>query len=40
MGSIQNRLKHLGTVISIMEAKLESNKLVVIRIAIVLVESE
>ena len=40
MGRIPNRLKHIGIEIAIMEAVLESNKLIVIRKGIVWVESE
>ena len=40
MGRIQNRLKHVGIGIAIIGEELESNKLVVIRIAIVWVKSE
>ena len=40
MGRIPNRLKHIGIEIAIMEAELESNKLIVIRKGIVWVESE
>ena len=39
MCRIPNRLKHIGIEIAIMEAELESNQLIVIRIAIVWVES-
>ena len=40
MGRIPNRLKPVGIEIAIMEAELESNKLIVIRKGIVWVESE
>ena len=40
MGRIPNRLKHIRIEIAIMEADLESNKLIVIRKGIVWVESE
>ena len=40
MDSIPNRLKHVGIEIAIIEAESESNKLVVIKIATVWVESE
>ena len=39
MGRIPNRLKHVGIEIAIIEAELELSKLIVIRIAIVWVES-